>query len=67
MNKQKSSSESVASKKFLGVRFRCCNLYSRIYINSSATAYEGHCPRCRRKVIIAIGKGGTSSRFFEVF
>ena len=52
-------------KKFLGVHFRCCNLYQRIYCNNNATAYEGRCPRCGKSVRIPIGEGGTSSRFFE--
>ncbi|HEX2955777.1 MAG TPA: hypothetical protein VHO70_03030 [Chitinispirillaceae bacterium] len=64
MESNKSSSDSKSAKKFLGIHFRCCNVYSRIYTNNSGTAYEGQCPRCRKKVSIAIGKGGTSSRFF---
>ena len=54
------------NKKFLGVHFKCCNIYNRVYINDNKTAYEGQCPCCRKKVFIAIGKGGTASRFFEV-
>jgi|WetSurMetagenome_2_1015567.scaffolds.fasta_scaffold1810659_1 hypothetical protein len=52
-------------KKFLGILFRCCNLYRRIYKNSSGTAYEGECPQCGKMVVVPIGKEGTSSRFFE--
>ena len=54
-------------KKFLGVHFRCCNLYQRIYCNKSGSAYEGRCPRCGKTVHIPIGEGGTSNRFFEAF
>jgi hypothetical protein len=52
------------NRKFLGIFFACCNTYGRIYRNSEATAYEGFCPRCGKRVRVAIGKGGTSSRFF---
>lgn len=52
-------------KKFVGILFRCCNLYRRIYRNAQGTAYEGSCPKCGKHARIAIGKGGTSSRFFE--
>lgn len=53
-----------AQRKFLGIHFSCCNVYVRIYKNKDKTAYEGRCPRCGRKVTVAIGKQGTSSRFF---
>ena len=52
-------------RKFLGVHFECCNVYARVYINRQKTAYEGRCPRCGRRVDVAIGPGGTDSRFFS--
>ena len=51
---------------FLGVRFACCSVYTRVYRNKSKTAYEGRCPRCGAPVRVGIGSGGSSSRFFEV-
>lgn len=54
-------------RPFVGVTFKCCNVYSRIYLNREGTAYEGVCPRCyRKKVVVEIVKeGGTKERFFE--
>jgi hypothetical protein len=52
------------TSKFLGVHFACCDVYSRVYKNRSATAYVGHCPRCAKRIEFAIGQGGTTSRFF---
>jgi hypothetical protein len=53
-----------ASRSFVGVRFDCCSIYARIYINDERTAYEGRCPRCCRAVRLMIGPGGSNSRFF---
>ena len=53
-----------AGRKFVGVHFICCDLYTRVYINNDQTAYEGNCPKCAHRVRLQIGPGGTDSRFF---
>lgn len=53
-----------ASRKFVGVQFECCDVYSRVYVNRDQTAYEGRCPKCGKKVRLGIGPGGTDARFF---
>ncbi len=53
-------------RPFVGIRFACCDVYTRIYINRDRTAYRGACPRCARPVELKIGPGGTDARFFTV-
>jgi len=57
----------MEKKPFIGVTFKCCKVYARIYLNKEGTAYEGLCPRCyRKKVVVKVVKnGGTTERFFE--
>ena len=57
----------MEKREFIGVLFKCCNVYARAYINRDRTAFEGICPRCyKRKVIVEIVEsGGTKERFFE--
>ena len=66
-----SASSSGGSKqktlRFLGIKFACCGVYSRIYINRSETAYEGCCPKCGKRVDVKIGSGGTDKRFFTAY
>jgi hypothetical protein len=65
VNTEKEPDRKTESRKFLGIMFRCCNVYCRIYKNRYGTAYEGRCPRCGKQAYVEIGEGGTSSRFFE--
>ena len=48
-------------KNFIGIHFRCCNVYARIYRNKAGTAYVGWCPKCMRKAEVKISKNGSGS------
>lgn len=53
-------------RRFLGIKFACCNVYNRIYVNKTGTHYEGACPKCGRRIKIRIDpSSGNNSRFFE--
>jgi len=58
------SAGSNRGRPWVGVRFECCDVYTRVYRNRAGTAYEGRCPRCLARIRLRIGPGGTSSRFF---
>ncbi|MEY4567287.1 MAG: hypothetical protein RLY14_2257 [Planctomycetota bacterium] len=55
------------NRKFLGVRFQCCQVYTRIYLAADERCYRGNCPRCGKPVVFRVGHGGTSERFFDVY
>jgi len=54
----------AAGRRFVGVQFTCCDIYTRVYVNRDGTAYDGRCPKCAKKVRLEIGPGGTDARFF---
>jgi hypothetical protein len=59
-----SQSDKRSGRRFVGVHFQCCDVYTRVYINRDQTAYEGRCPKCAKPVRLVIGPGGTDARFF---
>jgi hypothetical protein len=58
-----SAPENVG-RRFVGIHFLCCDVYTRVYVNRDDTAYEGNCPKCARRVRLRIGLDGTDARFF---
>lgn len=57
-------SRTAGPRRFVGICFECCSVYTRVYINREGTAYEGRCPRCAHPVRLVIGPNGTDARFF---
>ncbi len=53
---------SAKGRRFVGVHFACCDVYTRVYVNRQQTAYEGNCPKCAKKVRLQIGPDGTDAR-----
>ena len=54
-------------RRFLGLRFDCCGVYTRIYINREQNAYSGHCPKCSRTIQINAGPSRTDEQFFTAY
>lgn len=54
-----------ASRPWVGIRFDCCGVYTRVYRNVDGTAYDGYCPRCLRNVHLRVGPEGVNTRFFR--
>lgn len=52
-------------RPWLGIMFRCCHAYGRIYKTPAGDRYEGFCPRCGARVKALVGPGGTTRRLFE--
>ena len=59
------SGTDKAGRPWVGIRFECCGVYTRIYRNRQGDAYEGRCPHCTRPVRLRIGPGGTANRLFR--
>lgn len=51
-------------RPYIGVLFKCCNAYARIYLNRDKTRFAGHCPKCATKVQVKVAPGGSKSRFW---
>ena len=46
------------------MHFKCCNVYTRIYLNKKGTAFVGWCPKCTARVELKVSPDGTDAQFF---
>jgi hypothetical protein len=59
------SGENTRTKRpFIGMHFKCCNVYRRIYLNRVGTAFVGWCPKCAIKAEVRVSPDGAKTRFF---
>jgi hypothetical protein len=52
------------TRPHLGIHFKCCNVYSRIYLNKKGTAFVGWCPKCSAKLEVKVSPTGSTNKFF---
>ena len=63
---QQQRSSPSNTRPYISVLFACCGVYQRIYRSADGQRYEGHCPRCAKRVRFVVGPGGTDARTFVV-
>jgi hypothetical protein len=52
-------------RPYIGVHFKCCHVYTRVYLNKEGTAFVGFCPKCGAPMRVKVRKGGSRSRFWD--
>ena len=52
------------ARPFIGMYWKCCRVYSRIYLNKKRDAFVGWCPKCTKKVEVRVSPDGSDSSFF---
>jgi hypothetical protein len=60
-----SAASGPVPKPWLGIWFRCCHTYGRLYKDASGRMYVGRCPKCGAKASARVGNGGSNRRLFE--
>jgi len=50
---------------YLGIHFKCCNVYTRIYLTKDGKAFAGHCPRCAAAIRVPVAEGGSTDRLWQ--
>jgi hypothetical protein len=55
-------------RPYVGVRFECCRLYSRIYREPEVLEYRGRCPKCYREISVRVDPyNGKPSKFLIAY
>lgn len=61
---EEKSENARRPRPFLGMHFKCCRVYARIYLNKAGTAFVGWCPKCAAQVRVNVSPTGRKDRFF---
>jgi len=51
-------------RPWIGIRWMCCNVYSRVTRHKDVKMYAGRCPKCLKSINIRVAPGGSSCRMF---
>jgi hypothetical protein len=51
-------------RPFIGISYKCCKVYGRIYLDNKKRSFVGWCPKCGAKMIVETSSNGSQSRFF---
>jgi hypothetical protein len=62
---QKLKSRNTSKRPHIGVIFKCCRIYYRIYLNKKGDAFIGWCPKCASKMEVKVSPTGSESIFFS--
>jgi phage terminase large subunit GpA-like protein len=57
--------ESIPKRPYVGMHFKCCNVYARIYLDAKQMHFRGGCPRCGRQVQLKATPSGSKANFWE--
>lgn len=56
---------AAEGRPWIGVRFECCGVYTRVYRDPAVPRYDGNCPVCGRSLVVRVGPDGISGRLFR--
>lgn len=45
--------------------FKCCHVYTRLYLNKTGRAFSGHCPKCAKSAKVIVTDSGSTDRVFQ--
>jgi len=58
------SSKNNKKRPFIGMLFKCCNAYGRLYLNPKKKEFYGRCPKCGKAAVMKISSDGQKGNFF---
>jgi hypothetical protein len=60
----KKDNRQVRGRPHIGIIFKCCRIYARLYLNRKGNAFVGWCPKCAAKLEVKVSPTGSRERFF---